>query len=205
MGAPALATDKKTLAKDLDAKLRALVQAEAISDLEVGRHLKTIRDEELWVQLGAETFEDYCSTVAGLGLKRVSSRIRLWETYGKFELKPDDVVPSTKLRILIPVVTKANIRDWLKRAQLMSCAELVATVREERKKLHKGTRRLRGDEEPQVKPMQLGCTKSQLKTIRHGIDLAKARLKAKTNGEAVAMLMERGIKTLSPGKRRAAK
>lgn len=195
---------KKTAAQTIDKQIREAVLATSHNFLLIGQLLRDVREQELWAELGAESFEEYASVVCGLGLKRVGARIRLYEVYGKYALGDHVLLPVTKMRILVPVVNEQNVHAWMERAADMSCADLRTAVIEEREKLRKAGKlpRLRKSEQ-RHHIMGLTFTKDEEKEVRKAIDFAKGYFEdIKTNGTAVAAMMRVAQEVLAPKKGR---
>ncbi|MCM1167090.1 MAG: hypothetical protein NC401_13880 [Ruminococcus sp.] len=59
----------------------ANIAAESIG--KVGRDLKAMRDERLYLELGCESFEEFCNEKTPIGQRQAYNFIRCWEKYGE--------------------------------------------------------------------------------------------------------------------------
>lgn len=73
----------KERAAILDSRINANAQIAAESIVAVGKDLKAMRDEKLYVELGYESFEIYCKEKAHISQRSAYNFIKAYETYGE--------------------------------------------------------------------------------------------------------------------------
>ena len=67
----------------LDRRINANAQIAAESIVAVGRDLKVMRDEKLYIKLGCQTFSEYCETKTQIKQRQAYNFIKCYETYGE--------------------------------------------------------------------------------------------------------------------------
>lgn len=70
-------------AERLDSRINANAEVAAESIGKMGRDLKAMRDERLYIELGCETFEDYCNIRTPIGQRQAYNFIKSYEKYGE--------------------------------------------------------------------------------------------------------------------------
>lgn len=70
-------------ARRLDSRINSNAEVAAESIGKMGRDLKAMRDERLYIELGCETFEDYCNTRTPIGQRQAYNFIKSYEKYGE--------------------------------------------------------------------------------------------------------------------------
>lgn len=76
---------------------------------EMCRNLKRMRDEKLYLDLGHDTFEEYCENMAGIKARQVYTYISTFERLGQDVLQSNANIGITKLELLSQL--PASIRD----------------------------------------------------------------------------------------------
>ena len=96
----------------------------------VGRDLKVMRNERLYIKLGCKTFEDYCNTKTPIGQRQAYNFIRCYEKYGE-RLAELSTIGITKLALMTALDDEDS--DKLIEsgdAENMSARELAKRVKE---------------------------------------------------------------------------
>lgn len=133
-----LSKEKKAeLAHGIVTQLKNLIFEQGMTFLEIGRHLKILRDEQLWETLNYESFNAFLST-ADIGLKQSTaySFILLYEIYIlKLHYTQEEIapIPYYKLKLLgskIKPKTKEEADDWLERAKTLGANDFDISIRE---------------------------------------------------------------------------
>lgn len=87
-------------AMQLHSEILASGQAAAYSLVQMCTKLKMMRDQKLYVQLGHETFDDYCEERAGIKARQAYTYIQLLERLPKDFLQSNASLGVTKLSLL---------------------------------------------------------------------------------------------------------
>lgn len=124
--------EKLSKAEELHKEVLARTYLTAHSLLELGKLFKTIRDEKLYVLLGADTFNEYCGfPEISFGRSTIYSFIHTYELYVlKLEVLPEYLskVGHRKLQIISPLV-EDDTNQWLEYAYVLSESDLINEVR----------------------------------------------------------------------------
>lgn len=83
----------------LDSRINANAKVAAESILKVGRDLKEMRDEKLYLKLDCETFEDYCDKKTPIKQRQAYNFIKCYEKYGE-RLEDLSNIGITKLTLM---------------------------------------------------------------------------------------------------------
>lgn len=83
----------------LDSRINANAKVAAESILKVGRDLKEMRDEKLYLKLDCETFEDYCDKKTPIKQRQAYNFIKCYEKYGE-QLEDLSNIGITKLTLM---------------------------------------------------------------------------------------------------------
>lgn len=83
----------------LDSRINANAEVAAESIVKIGRDLKEMRDEKLYLKLGCETFEDYCDKKTPIKLRQAYNFIKCYEKYGE-RLSELSNIGITKLTLM---------------------------------------------------------------------------------------------------------
>lgn len=114
----------------LNVRINANAKIAAESMLEVGRDLKTMRDEKLYKELGCETFEDYCATHTPIKQRQAYNFVKCYEKYGE-QLGELSGLGVTKLA-LMAVLDDEDREELIESgaAETLSTRELQAKIEE---------------------------------------------------------------------------
>ena len=82
-----ISSERQDRAAKLTQQIIANGKIAASSMIEMGRDLKTVRDERLFTELGFESFEEYCEKKCGIGKRHGYNFIQIYEKFGEEKLK----------------------------------------------------------------------------------------------------------------------
>lgn len=106
--------------------------------LELGACLSIVKKNKVWEDLGYESFWAYIAVPElGFSKQAVCQMVNIYEKFCvELELSPGRVgeIYWTKLREIIPVVTKENCLEWLNEAKESSRSDLITKVQETKDK-----------------------------------------------------------------------
>lgn len=77
-----LATTPKGRADELTSRINASALTVVLTYVNIGRDLKSMRDEMLYTELGCANFEEYCDKHTKVGQRQAYNFIKCFETYG---------------------------------------------------------------------------------------------------------------------------
>lgn len=78
-----IATTSKERAAELTSRINANASVAAQTLVAIGKDLKTMRDEKLYLELGCESFEEYCDKNTQVGQRQAYNFIKCYEKYGE--------------------------------------------------------------------------------------------------------------------------
>lgn len=183
-----MTTNRITQAKQIDRDIQTHTRGIAVATLALGKLFRTMRDEELWFELGYQDFGDYCSRAAGMGEAAASMRIHVADAFKGISVPAREILPITKMAIICPVVSNAsNASAWMKKGRKMNCAQLRRAVREHKQKL-RAEGKLVDLPTARFCLMGLSFTEKEDATVRKAIHNLKEEAGIKTHGEAIATL-----------------
>jgi hypothetical protein len=86
-----------------------------IGAIKIGRALKAIKDGNLWLPSGCQSFEQYCEGTHGFKKSTGYAMIGVWDTWGEYLLQHPELqgVDITRLFRLLPHVDDKNPQDLL--------------------------------------------------------------------------------------------
>ena len=118
-------TNIKTLIREVDRNY-----------VELSRLLYLTRHCETWKEWGHDSFADYVENEAGKSMDQARALISIFERL-VIELEVDEttlkLIGWTKARLLLKVVDKQNVNDWLEKAKTLSRRKLQDSIKEARK------------------------------------------------------------------------
>lgn len=78
-----IAATSKERAAELTSRINANASVAAQTLVAIGKDLKTMRDEKLYLELGCESFEEYCGKNTKVGQRQAYNFIKCYEEYGE--------------------------------------------------------------------------------------------------------------------------
>ena len=143
----------------------------ASSMIEMGRDLKTVRDERLFTELGFESFEEYCEKKCGIGKRHGYNFIQIYEKFGEEKLRQLQQLGITKL-LEIAKLDDEDAEDLMQHNDVnsLSVRELSAKVEEYRNKYEQLTMLL---EEEKSKSAESASLESQVEELKKQLEAAK--------------------------------
>lgn len=154
----------------LDGRINANAQIAAESIVAVGRDLKAMRDEKLYIELGCQTFAEYCETKTQIKQRQAYNFIKCYETYGE-QLASIQHLGITKLAAMTALDDKE--RDELiesGEAANLSSRELEKRIEELQNKCEQLTMQL---EEAENKADEGEASKTEMELIQKNEELFK--------------------------------
>lgn len=154
----------------LDKRINANAQIAAESIVAVGRDLKAMRDEKLYIKLGCQTFAEYCETKTQIKQRQAYNFIKCYETYGE-QLASIQHLGITKLAAMTAL--DEEDRDELigsGEAANLSSRELEKRIEELQNKCEQLTMQL---EEAENKTDKAEASETEIKLIQKNDELFK--------------------------------
>lgn len=166
-----ISSERQDRAAKLTQQIIANGKIAASSMIEMGRDLKTVRDERLFTELGFESFEEYCEKKCGIGKRHGYNFIQIYEKFGEEKLKQLQQLGITKL-LEIAKLDDEDAEDLMQHNDVnsLSVRELSAKVEEYRNKYEQLTMLL---EEEKSKTAESASLESQVEELKKQLEAAK--------------------------------
>lgn len=163
-------TERQNRAAQLTQRIMANGKIAASSMIEMGRDLKTVRDERLFTEMGYENFEEYCEKKIGIGKRHGYNFIQIYEKFGEEKLGQLQQLGITKL-LEIAKLDDEDADDLMQHNDVnaLSVRELSAKVDEYRNKFEQLTLQL---EEEKSKNAESSSLESQVEELRKQLEAA---------------------------------
>lgn len=164
-------TERQNRAAQLTQRIMANGKIAASSMIEMGRDLKTVRDERLFTEMGYENFEEYCKKKIGIGKRHGYNFIQIYEKFGEEKLGQLQQLGITKL-LEIAKLDDEDADDLMQNNDVnaLSVRELSAKVDEYRNKFEQLTLQL---EEEKSKNAESDSLESQVEELRKQLEAAR--------------------------------
>ena len=164
-------TERQNRAAQLTQRIMANGKIAASSMIEMGRDLKTVRDERLFTEMGYENFEEYCEKKIGIGKRHGYNFIQIYEKFGEEKLGQLQQLGITKL-LEIAKLDDEDADDLMRHNDVnaLSVRELSAKVDEYRNKFEQLTLQL---EEEKSKNAESDSLESQVEELRKQLEAAR--------------------------------
>ena len=164
-------TERQNRAAQLTQRIMANGKIAASSMIEMGRDLKTVRDERLFTEMGYENFEEYCEKKIGIGKRHGYNFIQIYEKFGEEKLGQLQQLGITKL-LEIAKLDDEDADDLMQNNDVnaLSVRELSAKVDEYRNKFEQLTLQL---EEEKSKNAESDSLESQVVELRKQLVAAR--------------------------------
>ena len=165
-----ISTERQDRAAQLTQRIMANGKIAASSMIEMGRDLKTVRDERLFNEMGYENFEEYCEEKIGIGKRHGYNFIQIYEKFGEEKLGQLQQLGITKL-LEIAKLDDEDADDLMQHNDVnaLSVRELSAKVDEYRNKFEQLTLQL---EEEKSKNAESTSLESQVEELRKQLEAA---------------------------------
>lgn len=165
-----ISTERQDRAAQLTQRIMANGKIAASSMIEMGRDLKTVRDERLFTEMGYENFEEYCEKKIGIGKRHGYNFIQIYEKFGEEKLGQLQQLGITKL-LEIAKLDDEDADDLMQNNDVnaLSVRELSAKVDEYRNKFEQLTLQL---EEEKSKNAESSSLESQVEELRKQLEAA---------------------------------
>ena len=139
--------------------------------VEMGRDLKTVRDERLFSEMGYESFEEYCEKKVGVGKRHGYNFIQVFERFGEEKLAQLQGLGITKL-LDMAKLDDEEVSDLMQNNNVaeLSTRELSAKIEEYRNKYEQLTLQL---EEEKSKNAESASLESQIEELRKQLEAAR--------------------------------
>lgn len=139
--------------------------------VEMGRDLKTVRDERLFSEMGYESFEEYCEKKVGVGKRHGYNFIQVFERFGEEKLAQLQGLGITKL-LDMAKLDDEEVSDLMQNNNVaeLSTRELSAKIEEYRNKYEQLTLQL---EEEKSKNAESASLESQVEELRKQLEAAR--------------------------------
>ncbi len=166
-----ISTERQDRAAQLTQRIMANGKIAANSMIEMGRDLKTVRDERLFTEMGYENFEEYCEKKIGIGKRHGYNFIQIYEKFGEEKLGQLQQLGITKL-LEIAKLDDEDADDLMQHNDVnaLSVRELSAKVDEYRNKFEQLTLQL---EEEKSKNAESDSLESQVEELRKQLEAAR--------------------------------
>ena len=166
-----ISTERQDRAAQLTQRIMANGKIAASSMIEMGRDLKTVRDERLFTEMGYENFEEYCEKKMGIGKRHGYNFIQIYEKFGEEKLGQLQQLGITKL-LEIAKLDDEDADDLMQNNDVnaLSVRELSAKVDEYRNKFEQLTLQL---EEEKSKNAESDSLESQVEELRKQLEAAR--------------------------------
>lgn len=172
----------------LDVQINANAQVAAESIVAVGRDLKAMRDEKLYIELGCQTFAEYCETRTQIKQRQAYNFIKCYETYGE-QLASIQHLGITKLAAMTALddEERSELIESGKAANLSS-RELEKRIEELQNKCEQLTMQL---EEAENKTDEAEASETEIKLIQKNEELFKKNDELTKELEALKSIQDR--------------
>lgn len=159
-----ISTERQDRAAQLTQRIMANGKIAASSMIEMGRDLKTVRDERLFTEMGYENFEEFCEKKIGIGKRHGYNFIQIYEKFGEEKLGQLQQLGITKL-LEIAKLDDEDADDLMRHNDVnaLSVRELSAKVDEYRNKFEQLTLQL---EEEKSKNAENTSLESQVEELK---------------------------------------
>ena len=166
-----ISSERQDRAAKLTQQIIANGKIAASSMIEMGRDLKTVRDERLFTELGFESFEEYCEKKCGIGKRHGYNFIQIYEKFGEEKLRQLQQLGITKL-LEIAKLDDEDAEDLMQHNDVnsLSVRELSAKVEEYRNKYEQLTMLL---EEEKSRSAESASLESQVEELKKQLEAAK--------------------------------
>lgn len=157
-------TERQNRAAQLTQRILANGSIAANSMIEMGRDLKTVRDERLFTELGFGSFEEYCEKKVGIGKRHGYNFIQVYEKFGEEKLQQLQGLGITKL-LEIAKLDDEDAEDLMRNNDVsgLSTRELSAEVEKYKNKYEQLTMLL---EEEKSKNAESASLESQVEELK---------------------------------------
>lgn len=157
-------TERQNRAAQLTQRILANGSIAANSMIEMGRDLKTVRDERLFTELGFGSFEEYCEKKVGIGKRHGYNFIQVYEKFGEEKLQQLQGLGITKL-LEIAKLDDEDAEDLMRNNDVsgLSTRELSAEVEKYKNKYEQLTMLL---EEEKSKNAESASLESQAEELK---------------------------------------
>lgn len=159
-----ISTERQDRAAQLTQRILANGSIAANSMIEMGRDLKTVRDERLFTELGFGSFEEYCEKKVGIGKRHGYNFIQVYEKFGEEKLQQLQGLGITKL-LEIAKLDDEDAEDLMRNNDVsgLSTRELSAEVEKYKNKYEQLTMLL---EEEKSKNAESASLESQVEELK---------------------------------------
>lgn len=157
-------TERQNRAAQLTQRIMVNGKIAASSMIEMGRDLKTVRDERLFTELGFGSFEEYCEKKVGIGKRHGYNFIQVYEKFGEEKLQQLQGLGITKL-LEIAKLDDEDAEDLMRNNDVsgLSTRELSAEVEKYKNKYEQLTMLL---EEEKSKNAESASLESQVEELK---------------------------------------
>lgn len=165
-----ISTERQDRAAQLTQRILANGSIAANSMIEMGRDLKTVRDERLFTELGFGSFEEYCEKKVGIGKRHGYNFIQVYEKFGEEKLQQLQSLGITKL-LEIAKLDDEDVEDLMKSNDVagLSTRELSAEVEKYKNKYEQLTLLL---DEEKSKNAESASLESQVEELKKQLEAA---------------------------------
>lgn len=172
----------------LDGRINANAQIAAESIVAVGRDLKAMRDEKLYIELGCQTFSEYCETKTQIKQRQAYNFIKCYETYGE-QLASIQHLGITKLAAMTALGDEER-HELIEsgEAASISSRELEKRIEELQNKCEQLTMELK---ETENKTNEAEISETEIKLIQKNEELFKKNDELVKELEALKSIQER--------------
>lgn len=159
-----ISTERRERAVKLTRQIISNGNIAASCMVEMGRDLKTVRDERLFSEMGYESFEEYCEKKVGVGKRHGYNFIQVFERFGEEKLAQLQGLGITKL-LDMAKLDDEEVSDLMQNNNVaeLSTRELSAKIEEYRNKYEQLTLQL---EEEKSKNAESASLKSQVEELK---------------------------------------
>lgn len=166
----AVSTERLDRAAQLTQRILANGSIAANSMIEMGRDLKTVRDERLFTELGFGSFEEYCEKKVGIGKRHGYNFIQVYEKFGEEKLQQLQGLGITKL-LEIAKLDDEDAEDLMRNNDVagLSTRELSAEVEKYKNKYEQLTLLL---DEEKSKNAESASLESQVEELKKQLEAA---------------------------------
>lgn len=166
----AVSTERLDRAAKLTQRILANGSIAANSMIEMGRDLKTVRDERLFTELGFGSFEEYCEKKVGIGKRHGYNFIQVYEKFGEEKLQQLQGLGITKL-LEIAKLDDEDAEDLMRNTDVagLSTRELSAEVEKYKNKYEQLTLLL---DEEKSKNAESASLESQVEELKKQLEAA---------------------------------
>lgn len=166
----AVSTERLDRAAKLTQRILANGSIAANSMIEMGRDLKTVRDERLFTELGFGSFEEYCEKKVGIGKRHGYNFIQVYEKFGEEKLQQLQGLGITKL-LEIAKLDDEDAEDLMRNNDVagLSTRELSAEVEKYKNKYEQLTLLL---DEEKSKNAESASLESQVEELKKQLEAA---------------------------------